>query len=94
MLFFQEMDLIILDPLVIGLNQAYRNDVFALHAVDGGDVNRSNRHAAYRQFVLWQFGRLEQGVRRVIPSCCVWSVRRKYPDPNGVYTGYKAGRLM
>jgi hypothetical protein len=46
------MDLIILDPLVLGLNQAYRNDVFAMHAVDGGDVNRFNRHAAYRQFVL------------------------------------------
>ena len=42
------------------------------------------RHAAYWQYVMWQHGHL-----RVIPSCCVWEIRKHYPLVNGTYTGYK-----
>ncbi|KAL5021389.1 hypothetical protein ScPMuIL_000544 [Solemya velum] len=87
-----DMDFLILDPHVLHMQQLYRNDVFALHAVRVEDINKSSRHAAYRQFVLWQHGRLPEGVRRVIPSCCVWRIRDTFPDAQNTYTGYKVNR--
>jgi hypothetical protein len=55
--------------------------------------NENFCHAAYRQYVLWQHGRLRSENRRVIPRCCVTAIWRWYPSPNGVYTGYQPARL-
>lgn len=88
------MDYYILDEGVLRLARAAWTDIFAVdEAQEPGEEQRSYRHAAYRQFVLWQHGRFGEGNRRVIPSCCVWRVRDKYPDASGQYTGFKVRRL-
>ena len=49
----------------------------------------SYRKAAYRQFILWKFGKLGYHNRRVIPACVVRVIRAAYPSPDGIYMGFK-----
>ena len=81
---------LVLDVNVLDIAMRYREDVLVL---DHPRNNENFRHAAYREFVLWQHGRLGQGNRRVIPSCCVLAIRARYQSPNGIYTGYRPSRL-
>ncbi|KAI8490561.1 hypothetical protein Bbelb_318290 [Branchiostoma belcheri] len=89
-----EIDLYILQRGVLQLNRDTRNDLLALQEdQEPGADHREFRHAAYRQFVVWQHGRLGEG-NRVIPSCCVWRIRDEFPDVNGHYTGFRVNRLF
>lgn len=76
---------------MLAVVQMYRQDVLPLPLEE--DYNKGKRHAAYRKFVLWHHDRLGVGVRRVIPSFCVWAIRDKYPDQYGQYVGYIPSRL-
>lgn len=76
---------------VLALARTYRREVLVYP--DDRDVMKANRHASYRQFVMWQHGVLGAGVRRVIPSCVVWRIRDRFSDPFGQYTGFLASRL-
>jgi hypothetical protein len=88
-IFFQSFEVLILDEGVLALARLYRRDVFE----DEADTRKANRHQAYRQFILWTHGRLSAGDRRVIPSCCIWKIRDKFPDLFGQYTGFISSRI-
>lgn len=76
----------VLDLNVLSIAILNRSEVF----VDEADYSpASYRKAAYRQFILWKEGHLGRGNRKVIPSCVVWSVRNRYPAPDGQYLGFK-----
>ncbi|XP_064633632.1 P2X purinoceptor 7-like [Lineus longissimus] len=51
--------------------------------------NRTYRLAAYRCFTWWTHDRLGRKVRKVIPSCVVVATRKRYPEPDGKYTGFR-----
>ena len=90
-IFLQDFNLLVLDELVMHVAEMYRQDVLALPQDE--DYNKGKRFAAYRQFIFWHHGRLGVRVRRVIPSCCVWAIRDKYPDQYGQYHGFVRSRL-
>ena len=54
---------------------------------------RSYRKAAYRQFIVWQNGYLGPGNRRPVPACVVWAIRDRFPEPSGLYLGFREYRL-
>jgi len=81
----------ITDTFVLHLSRKQRQDILVFDEEDS--EAKANRHAAYRQFVFWQHGRLGVGNRKIIPSCCVWNIRDKYPDPFQQYRGFQASRL-
>lgn len=82
------MGLVVTDPLTLHIQQVFRNDVFVQEASSLEDTNKSMRHAAYRQYILWLYGRLERDDRRTGPACCVKIIREKFPSPSGQYTGF------
>lgn len=88
------MEAYILEEGVLRLARRIWNDIRALtDNPEPGQSNRQFRHAAYRQFVVWQYGALGQGHRVVIPSCCVWKIRDRYPDPLQQYRGFIRSRF-
>ncbi|XP_069109865.1 P2X purinoceptor 7-like [Argopecten irradians] len=88
-----EMDTLVLDPIVLALGNGYHRDMLGRHRQPVEEYHSHMRHSAYRNFTLWRHGRLGQGVRRVVPSCCVWQIRTHFPDPTHTYTGFQAHRL-
>ena len=86
-LFYQ----IVLDPNILDIAMRYKEDVLAMEHPRN---NENFRHTAYRQFVLWQHGPLGQGDRRVVPSCCVQTIRKRYPSPNGILRWFSTSTVV
>lgn len=76
----------VLDREVLRVAMLHRNDLIAEENLGPNatqaEIHHAYRHAAYRQFILSQYGRSGQGVRRVISSCCVWKICNTFPNPN------------
>ena len=51
--------------------------------------SNSFRKAAYRQYILWRFGKLGRGNKNVCPACVVRVVREAYPALDGQYSGFR-----
>ena len=50
---------------------------------------RSYRFAEYKKFSWWVHSRLGKRVRKVIHSCTLWSICKKYPSATGSYIPFK-----
>ena len=85
------MEYIITEPSTLSLQNSYRDDIYVFG--DEENYNKALRRAAYRQFTLWRYQYLGANNRRVIPSCCVWKIRDKFPSLSQVYTGFRPDRL-
>lgn len=84
--------------LLCGNKTVLKNVLVSLHETRGDPLekeaeikNQSIRFAACKQFIWWVFQRLGKGNRRVIPSCVVWNIRKKFPEATGQYTRFKEG---
>ncbi|XP_013383832.1 uncharacterized protein LOC106154127 isoform X1 [Lingula anatina] len=91
------MELNVTDEFHLGIMRVARGDILGFQNEDrqpGEEDNAAMRHNAYRSFIMWQYNRLTPGDRRVIPSCCVWFIRNKFPSPTGQYRGFDPGRIV
>ena len=82
-------DSVVLNRDVLSLTIEAHSDLFADLPVY---TPTSYRKAAYRQFVLWQYGHLGRSNHCVVPSCVVLSIRCKYPALDGHYVGFQEYR--
>ena len=84
----QEMDRVVVDPMVLTISYRLRNEYLGTEG-ENVEHNKAMRFAAYRQFTLWRHQYLGARKRKVIPSCCVTRIRSLYPSQNGQYEGFK-----
>lgn len=89
----QEIDRLILDEQVLTLSMRWRRDMLGLRNITERDLNKSYRFAAYKQHTYLEFGYMGPRNRRPLPSCVVWRIRDKFPDPLGNYTDYLPTRI-
>lgn len=83
---YQRFQNICIDREVLELAIRAQCDIRA----DEPDYSMSSyRKAAYRQYVLWKYGKLGRGNRRVLPSCVVITVRNAYRSPGEVFMGFR-----
>jgi hypothetical protein len=50
--------------------------------------NQSYRFAGYKQYTFWVHNHLGKGVRKVIPSCVIWKIRRMYKSEVDTYVSF------
>ena len=83
---FQVFNNICLDRYILEVCIKARCDI---RADDFNFSMESFRKAAYKQFILWRYGKRGRENRRVVSSCAVLSIRHTYPSPDGQYMGFR-----
>jgi len=78
----------LLDPDVLEVQIGLRYREKADHC---NLMPESYRFAAYKNLFILTYGRTRaKEERRPLPSCLVFLVRSKFPDPNNKYRGFQA----
>ncbi|KAJ8019110.1 hypothetical protein HOLleu_42523 [Holothuria leucospilota] len=49
---------------------------------------RQYRYIAYKMFTQWGHGHMGKWNRTPVPSCAVYLIRLKFPEPDAEYTGF------
>ena len=83
-----EFEIICLHPAVLRTALIGRSDIRCDDLRDP-IPNETFRLQGYRQFTYWVHDRLGKAVRRVIPACVVKTIRREFPNEEGIYVGFK-----
>ena len=77
----------LLDPLVLEVNLKIIWSCGVYETENQEPSNNNLRYSAYRSLNAWLYNK-KMGGRTCLPSCLVNSVKEKYPDPDGNYTGF------
>lgn len=60
-----------------------------LLVLDEEATNTRLRHCAYRCYAAWRFGSQDMADFGILPSCCRWQIRKKFPRSWGQYGGFQ-----
>ncbi|KAL4105106.1 hypothetical protein QTP88_020378 [Uroleucon formosanum] len=58
--------------------------------------NKTWRFICYKQYTSWvnSWIAMGRGNRVVLPACVVQKIREEYPEPNGIYVGFKNSKKL
>ncbi|XP_008189958.1 P2X purinoceptor 7-like [Acyrthosiphon pisum] len=58
--------------------------------------NKMWRCICYKQYTSWvnSWIAMGKGNRVVLPACVVQKIRKEYPEPNGIYVGFKNSKKL
>ena len=82
----KKFDKICLDRDILEVSIKYQADY---RAEEITFHNNNFRKAAYYQFIMWRYGKLGRGNRKILPSCVVKMIRKDYPDSDEIYMGFR-----
>lgn len=54
--------------------------------------NKNFRFISYKQYIWWSYGYLGKNRRKPLPNCVIQKIREVYPEANGNYIPYRAGK--
>ena len=74
-------------------DQVLKTTLHMLNDIRGDTINVRNTSMRYAgQYTWWVHNHLGKGVRKVIPSCAIWTIRDMYPEENGYYVPYQEAK--
>ena len=81
------------DNLYMGLVGLYEKYSTFLPTRDSVST-KNYRYISYRHFTWWVHNKLKKHVRRRLPACALRVIRERFPAPDGIYVGFKHGKVI